>query len=67
MLHAVRSRDKIKLPKSYTNLNKVPLTTRADSGEQYVHYTTHANKRAFPLFALNKNPIKINYLTQKIM
>ena len=47
----------IKLPKSYTNLNKVPLTTHADM-RTGVHYTTHANKRAFPFFALNKNPYK---------
>ncbi len=51
------SGDNIKLPKSYANLNKVPLTTHADM-RTGVHYTTHANKRAFPFFALNKNPYK---------
>ena len=53
------SGDNVELPKSYTNLNKVPLTTHADM-RTGVHYTTHANKRAFPFFALNKNPYKDN-------
>ena len=51
------SGENIKLPKSYSKLNKVPLTTHADM-RTGIHYTTHANKRAFPFFALNHNPFK---------
>ena len=58
------SGDNIELPKSYTNLNKVPLTTHADM-RTGVHYTTHANKRAFPFFSLNKNPYKDNLFNSK--
>ena len=47
----------IKLPKEYSNLNKVPVTTAADM-RTGVYYTTHANKRAFPFFALDHNPVK---------
>ncbi len=47
----------IKLPKSYSILNKVPLTTHADM-RTGIHYTTHANKRAFPFFSLDHNPFK---------
>ena len=47
----------IDLPKSYSNLNKVSLTTHADM-RTGIHYTTHANKRAFPFYALNHNPYK---------
>ncbi len=49
----------IDLPESYSNLNKVPLTTHADM-RTGIHYTTHANKRAFPFFALKHNPFKNN-------
>ncbi len=51
------SGDKINLPTSYSSLNKVPLTTHADM-RTGIHYTTHANKRAFPFFALQHNPYK---------
>ena len=47
----------VKLPSDYSNLNQVPVTTAADM-RTGVYYTTHANKRAFPFFALNHNPIK---------
>ena len=47
----------IVLPDSYSQLNKVPLTTHADM-RTGIHYTTHANKRAFPFFALKHNPFK---------
>ena len=47
----------IDLPKSYSKLNQVPLTTHADM-RTGIHYTTHANKRAFPFFSLNHNPYK---------
>ena len=47
----------IDLPNSYSKLNDVPITTHADM-RTGVHYTTHANKRAFPFFALNHNPFK---------
>ncbi len=47
----------IKLPDSYSKLNEVPLTTHADM-RTGIHYTTHANKRAFPFFALKHNPFK---------
>ncbi len=47
----------INLPPSYSRLNEVPLTTHADM-RTGVHYTTHANKRAFPFFALGHNPYK---------
>ena len=47
----------IQLPGSYSNLNEVPLTTHADM-KTGIHYTTHANKRAFPFFALSHNPFK---------
>ncbi len=47
----------IDLPKSYSSLNKVPLTTHADM-RTGIHYTTYANKRAFPFFALKHNPFK---------
>ena len=48
----------IKLPESYSILNKVPLTTHADM-RTGIHYTTHANKRAFPFFSLDHNPFKV--------
>ncbi len=51
------SGNSVNLPDSYSSLNKVPLTTHADM-RTGIHYTTHANKRAFPFFALNKNPYK---------
>ncbi len=51
------SGNKINLPTSYSGLNKVPLTTHADM-RTGIHYTTHANKRAFPFFALKHNPYK---------
>ncbi len=51
------SGNNIDLPNSYSKLNEVPLTTHADM-RTGVHYTTHANKRAFPFFALNHNPFK---------
>ena len=51
------SGNNIKLPKEYSNLNKVPVTTAADM-RTGVYYTTHANKRAFPFFALDHNPVK---------
>ena len=47
----------IDLPNSYSKLNDVPITTHADM-RTGVHYTTHANKRAFPFFALKHNPFK---------
>ncbi len=47
----------IKLPEFYSILNKVPLTTHADM-RTGIHYTTHANKRAFPFFSLDHNPFK---------
>ena len=47
----------IDLPKAYSKLNEVPLTTHADM-RTGIHYTTHANKRAFPFFALDHNPYK---------
>ena len=47
----------INLPEKYSKLNQVPLTTHADM-RTGVHYTTHANKRAFPFFALSHNPFK---------
>ena len=47
----------IDLPSSYSSLNKVPLTTHADM-RTGIHYTTHANKRAFPFYALRHNPYK---------
>ncbi len=47
----------IDLPNAYSKLNKVPLTTHADM-RTGIHYTTHANKRAFPFFALDHNPFK---------
>ena len=39
----------IKLPEFYSILNEVPITTHADM-RTGIHYTTHANKRAFPFF-----------------
>tara|TARA_X000000950_G_scaffold281762_1_gene379165 strand:+ start:413 stop:2344 length:1932 start_codon:yes stop_codon:yes gene_type:complete len=51
------SGENIKLPNSYSKLNKVSLTTHADM-RTGIHYSTHANKRAFPFFALNHNPFK---------
>ena len=47
----------VKLPGDYSNLNQVPMTTAADM-RTGVYYTTHANKRAFPFFALDHNPFK---------
>ncbi len=47
----------INLPRSYSKLNQVPLTTHADM-RTGIHYRTHANKRAFPFFALKHNPYK---------
>ena len=47
----------VDLPGDYSNLNQVPMTTAADM-RTGVYYTTHANKRAFPFFALDHNPIK---------
>ncbi len=47
----------IDLPESYSKLNEVPLTTHADM-RTGIHYTTHANKRAFPFYALEHNPYK---------
>ena len=47
----------IDLPSTYSNLSHVPITTTADM-RTGVHYTTHANKRAFPFFALEHNPYK---------
>ena len=51
------SGENINLPKSYSKLQQVPLTTHADM-RTGIHYTTHANKRAFPFFALDHNPFK---------
>ena len=51
------SGESVKLPNEYANLNKVPLTTKADM-RTGVYYTTHANKRAFPFFQLDHNPFK---------
>ena len=51
------SGNNVKLPENYSRLNQVPLTTHADM-RTGVHYTTHANKRAFPFFALKHNPFK---------
>ena len=47
----------VNLPSDYSNLGQVPMTTSADM-RTGVYYTTHANKRAFPFFALDHNPIK---------
>ena len=47
----------VNLPPEYSNLGQVPMTTTADM-RTGVYYTTHANKRAFPFFALDHNPIK---------
>ncbi len=47
----------VNLPGDYSNLNQVPMTTAADM-RTGVYYTTHANKRAFPFFALDHNPVK---------
>ena len=47
----------VNLPGDYSNLNQVPVTTAADM-RTGVYYTTHANKRAFPFFALDHNPVK---------
>ena len=47
----------VSLPSDYSNLGQVPMTTSADM-RTGVYYTTHANKRAFPFFALDHNPIK---------
>ena len=47
----------VSLPGDYSNLNQVPVTTAADM-RTGVYYTTHANKRAFPFFALDHNPVK---------
>ena len=49
----------INLPKTYSKLSHVPITTTADM-RTGIHYTTHANKRAFPFFALDHNPYKNN-------
>ncbi len=51
------SGENINLPKPYSKLQQVPLTTHADM-RTGIHYTTHANKRAFPFFALDHNPFK---------
>ena len=51
------SGNNIDLPGTYSNLNDVPITTHADM-RTGIHYTTHANKRAFPFFALKHNPFK---------
>ena len=51
------SGNNIDLPGTYSNLNEVPITTHADM-RTGIHYTTHANKRAFPFFALKHNPFK---------
>jgi len=51
------SGENIDLPKFYSKLNNVPITTHADM-RTGIHYTTHANKRAFPFFALKHNPYK---------
>ncbi len=51
------SGNNIDLPDTYSNLNEVPITTHADM-RTGIHYTTHANKRAFPFFALKHNPFK---------
>jgi len=47
----------VNLPGDYSSLNQVPMTTAADM-RTGVYYTTHANKRAFPFFALDHNPFK---------
>ena len=51
------SGNNIDLPGTYSSLNEVPITTHADM-RTGIHYTTHANKRAFPFFALKHNPFK---------
>ena len=53
------SGNNINLPSAYSNLNKVSLTTHADM-RTGIHYTTHANKRAFPFYAIDHNPYKNN-------
>ena len=47
----------VNLPGDYSSLSKVPMTTAADM-RTGVYYTTHANKRAFPFYALEHNPFK---------
>ena len=47
----------VNLPGDYSSLSKVPMTTAADM-RTGVYYTTHANKRAFPFYALDHNPFK---------
>ncbi|MBT4462560.1 MAG: hypothetical protein HOC58_03650 [Gammaproteobacteria bacterium] len=47
----------INLPGDYSSLSQVPMTTAADM-RTGVYYTTHANKRAFPFYALDHNPFK---------
>ena len=54
----------VKLPSDYSNLNQVPVTTAADM-RTGVYYTTHANKRAFPFFALQHNPFKNDKFNSK--
>ena len=49
----------IDFPNTYSKLSHVPITTTADM-RTGIHYTTHANKRAFPFNALNHNPYKKN-------
>ena len=58
------SGNSIDLPNSYSKLNEVPLTTHADMVTG-IHYTTHANKRAFPFFALQHNPFKNDKFNSK--
>jgi hypothetical protein len=47
----------VNLPGEYSSLSQVPMTTAADM-RTGVYYTTHANKRAFPFYALDHNPFK---------
>ena len=47
----------VNLPSDYSSLSQVPMTTTADM-RTGVYYTTHANKRAFPFYALEHNPFK---------
>ena len=49
----------IDFPNTYSKLSHVPITTTADM-RTGIHYTTHANKRAFPFNALDHNPYKKN-------
>lgn len=47
----------VNLPGDYSSLSKTPMTTAADM-RTGVYYTTYANKRAFPFYALGHNPFK---------